>query len=368
MKEEIVKKLLSKGKLLTPDLLATITDEQISGMVGGDLVLDRPDFAHRESAAKKDEIKIIKNLTAPKTTLTPDDFANFYRAKYEKIREILTSRIRKPFVSINKVGAYLDESYVIGIVRDIRDNGDKTTVDIEDNTGAASIIFEGKPDIGTDDVVAIRAISSKNILFGKQVIQPDIPLRQPTVGWGKVCLVSNLMIDEAPIGEIEKFFLWFENEDIKYLVVAGDVGDIGTFERMVDRYCREKEVVFIPGERDTRGAYPRLPVQFSTGKILSLSDPAFLEINGVKILVIHEFELSMLKKRYLGHGKAVSEENYFVLEDTPDIVCFGHASGSQVTNYKSVTIATSGSMLADFRPVVIDLETRDAKQVQIFGK
>lgn len=90
-----------------------------------------------------------------------------------------------------------------------------------------------------------------------------------------------------------------------------------------------------------------------------------VELNNIKILLVHDFNLSMLKKRYLGKSKDILEEDYLVLDEVPDIVHCGHTHEPFVRNYKSVTIVNSGSPLTEFRPVVVDFNTRAVEQVKI---
>ncbi len=360
MKEELVKKLLSKGKLVTPDALESLSEDKLSEILAGrSFIVERTDVTQ-----KRETFRVLKNITRIKKELSVDDFAEFYRSKYEKIKDILVSRVPKPYVSLNKAGTFRDEIYVIGMVRAIKEKDGKFIVDLEDTTGCVPVIFDSRPDTEQDDVIAVRALSSKNVLFGKQIIYPDIPLRAPVTGSGSICIASSFMLDETPQADIEKFFSWFESTDVKYLIVPGDVVNTKTFEDMVERYCSQKVVIFVPGERE-EASYPRIPVNFASGKIISLSDPAAIEINGVNVLITHDFGLSMLKKRHLSSPKRMLDDDMLVLDSTPDIVCFGHSDDAQVFNYKSVTMAASGSMLTDFRPVIIDLETRETQQIRI---
>ncbi len=72
----------------------------------------------------------------------------------------------------------------------------------------------------------------------------------------------------------------------------------------------------------------------------------------------------MLKKRYMGKSRAIFDEDYLVLDEVPDIVHTGGEDAS-VTNYKSVTLVSSGAVLREFRPIVVDFATRDVEKVNI---
>jgi len=364
MKEELVKKFLQKGKLLSPEvfekLLSNSLDESM--IVNGDIVISSRNIRHKPQV----DVKILKNITHKKTEATTEDFARFYRSRYEKMVKILTGKLQKNFISLNKIDSFRNEIYVVGMVKDIQEKENKLVLVVEDLTGSAKIVFEkGEAEVDLDDTVAIKCVSAGSILYGKQIIYPDVPLRQPKTGTGSACFISDLNLDEAAKQDAEKFFRWFENQPINILFVAGDIGDKEAFERYVSMHCIQKQVFVIPGEKDSTDEYPHTPLKFDAENIISLSNPAIIEINGIIVLLIHQFGISMLKKRYLGKTRQFFDEDPLVLENVPDIVCFGHANDSQVINYKSITLVTSGSLLADFRPVIINLETREAQTITI---
>ncbi len=355
-KKEIVKKFFEKGKLLTPDALDFLLSKQdIDFDTGENFILTKNDFS-----TKTDRIKVIKNLTEVPKELNKADFIRFYTSKYEKLRTIISERIKKKFVSLNNI-IQNETIDIIGIVRDIKKDKNYI-IELEDITGSVKAIFNEIPeDLDIDDVIAVEGIMKNNVFYGSKIFYPDIPLRDAKKSFGKACFISDLHLDEAPTEHLENFMKWFEMQDIKYLFVAGDIGDNSLFEKFVRDYCYEKKVFVIPGKKDT---YPVLADEFDEKNIISLSNPSMVEINGIKILLIHDFNLSMLKKRYLGRTKLILKEDYLVLEDVPDIVHCGHTHEPQVLNHKSVTIVNAGSLLAEFRPVVIDFSTREFRQLR----
>ncbi len=357
-----IEAFFKKGKLLTPEALRYMENKDVEGFLSDnyDLIVDVEDLLARE-----DKIHIIRNITEKKTEVTTADIVRFYNSKYEKMKNIIISRLQKNFVSINKLDAYRQEVFVIGIVRDIKDNEGKKNVELEDSTGAVTAVFESKEteDLELDDVVAVQGIAAGKVIFGKKILFPDVPLRQPTKGSGKACFISDLHLDEAPKQDLEKFLRWFEGQDAKYLFVVGAVGDMDTFESLIDSYCRNKKV-FASLNKD-EDEFPSLPVAFKSKNIISLSNPAMVEINGVKILVINNFDIKMLKKRHLGNIKPTLEEDLMALEELPDIVHCGHSHEASITNYKSTTIVNAGSLLTSFRPILVDFATRECMQVDL---
>ena len=56
------------------------------------------------------------------------------------------------------------------------------------------------------------------------------------------------------------------------------------------------------------------------------------------------------------------EKDFLVLDEIPDLILFGHTHNQEITNYKSITILNPGSLLTEFVPTIIDLETRNYEQ------
>ena len=211
-----------------------------------------------------------------------------------------------------------------------------------------------------DDVVAVKAIAGGKVLFGKNILYPDIPLRKPSIGKGKGCFVSDLCLDQASPQEIEKFFEWFSKSDIPYLFIAGKIENTAELERYVDRYCYIKTVFVI-----AEGGIPETPSHFKNTKIISLSNPAMVEVGGLKILMAQKANITLLKKRHFGRTETIMDEDYLALDEVPDIVHSGHSTEPYITNYKSVTLLNSGSLLGTFKPVIVNFSTRDVEEIHV---
>lgn len=355
-REKIVTEFFKKGHLLTDEAIRLLEEQGLDQFLNRSLpfVVDTKDLYQ--------QYRVIKNITSRKTEITSDDFIRFYNSKYEKMRNIITERLRKDFVSINKVDSTRSEIHVIGIIKEIKEKDGKKIVEMEDPTGTIPVIFDDVEDAEPDDVIAVRAISGGKVLFGKKILYPDMPLRQPATGAGKGCFVSDFRLDEASTKDAEHFFEWFSQQNIPFLFVAGDLGDKELFEKYVERYCYVKTIFVIASDDKT---YPQLPLDFKTNRIISLSNPAMLEVGGLKILMAHKGSTLMLKKRYLGKSSAVFDEDHLVIDEIPDIMHTGHGNEPYVTNYKSVTIVNSGSLLGEFKPIVIDFATRDVEKITL---
>lgn len=357
-KKSIVTAFLEKGKVLTPGALEHIYSK-------GEMAIDSSGFLiSLENAPAIDSIRVIKNLLSKPPEIRTEDFIKFYSSKYDKMKNIILRRLQKNFISINRLDASRNEVFVLGIVKDIKEKDGKKHVELEDLTSSATVLFD-EINVELDEVIAVKAISAGKILYGKEVLYPDIPIRSPSKGSGKACFISDLHLEQAPRQDAERFFSWFAGQEIKYLFIAGDTGDKNIFQGLVKDYCGGKKIFIVPGEADGDKEYPQLADEFTSSNVIGLSNPSMIELNGIKILLIHRFNMDMLKKRYLGKSRVILPEDYLVLDDVPDIVHCGNTHEPYVTNYKAVTIVNSGSPLSVFRPVIVDFATRDVEQARI---
>jgi DNA polymerase II small subunit/DNA polymerase delta subunit B len=352
-REQIVKEFFTRGHILTEDALKIIEEKGVESFAG----LNLPPVVRQSDLFLP--YKILKNLDARKEEITKEDFVKFYNSKYDRMRDIIVSRIQKDFLSLNKIDGSRSEIHVLGIVREIKEKDGKKVIELEDKTATVPVILEDLEDIELDDVIAVRAISGGKVLFGKKIIYPDIPLRNPAIGSGKACFVSDLRLNEAPSSEIERFFIWFSNNDVPYLFIAGGIGNAAELEKYVDRYCYRKTVFVI-----SDGEYPSPPEKYNSRRIVALSNPAIIELGGLKILITSKADTTMLKKRYLGRSRVILDEDYLALDVVPDIV---HSGGDVplIANYKATTIVSSGSLMGEFKPIIIDFATREAEKINI---
>jgi len=349
----LVRLFFSRQKLISPDALSYLegfSDKEVLNILEREL--DLVVLKNHITFLKRYEI--VKNLIKKE----PVSEIEYLNIKFNKMKDILASRIDKKFISVNKIIQTREDTYIIGMIKDIKE-GEKTLVEVEDQTGSVTISFDDPVKCDLDDVVLVQAIPSGKILYGKKIIYPDVPLREPIRGNGRGCFISDLHLNEAPESDIQKFFQWFNQENINYLFIAGDIVDI----EILEKYCDNKLVFIIPGEKDIEDSYPQLPLKTKKENIVCLSNPAMINIGGINILMIHDFDLSMLKKRHL--GDCALKEDFLALDIVPDIVHYGHDHKPFVSNYKSITVVNSGSFLNEFKPVVVDFNTREWKQIQI---
>lgn len=347
MMKNSVEYFFKKGFLLTPDVVKFIDKMNVEftsyNPPQNKLVLDIKDF---EEGC--DCVEIVKHLIKIPKEVSTQDFIKFYTSKYEKMKDVIQSRIEKEFVSLKEIKG---DGWIIARVRKIKNH----SLELEDLTGEG-LFFGEFPDLDVDDVCCFRVENQKI----KQILFPDVPLREPTKSKGRCCFIGDLHLDEAPYKKFEKFLQWFKTSGIKYLIVCGDVGDKSCFTAFIEKYIPDRKVFIIPGHDKP---YPSLAETYLGKNIISLSNPSIIKINNIIVLVIHKFSKQYLKKRYLGKTKTVLNEDYLTLDIVPDIVHYGHDHKPFTSNYKSITLVNAGSLLTEFSPILIDFFTRETKQL-----
>ena len=363
--QEVVKKFLDKGLLLTPEAAASLKtkrEEEIYNLLNktwAQSILSQTEIDAILSKPKV-EYKILMNLTSKPEKMTQELEMRYFASRYETMKQIYSERLAKEWVSLGRL-PHRGEVWLLGVVRDIN-KGQKIAVEIEDPTGSRRVLFDEAPGINLDEMIAVRCNVVGKYVYGKEVVWPDVPLRSPTKGKGRGIFISDLHLNEAPSSELRKFFDWLVRQDIDWLFITGDIGDLDLFEEMAPI---DIPIFLIPGEGDSHDTYPKLPLKFTKKNIVTLSNPAMIEVGGLKVLLIHKFNNQMVRKRRLGESQTVLEEDFLTLTNIPDIIAYGHDHKPFVSNYKSTTLLNGGSLLSDFKPVVIDFATRDIQQVNL---
>jgi len=188
-KREMVKMVLDKGILISPDMLGKLNEDTLktilkdaeqprNGIVMDEVPNQSQSSEDRAQPKKKQpsestvSLKIRKH--EQKTQLTPGDCAKFYNNKYDALKGILLKKTDA--VSINKAGSNQSTISVIGMVIEKTQRGFM----LEDPTGKAEIIASPEmidsSTIAEDDVVAVTGNMKEGIIYGKEIINPDVPL------------------------------------------------------------------------------------------------------------------------------------------------------------------------------------------------
>lgn len=408
----------------------------------------------------KNPVTVISDITGHSTCVGEYmQFVQYFRDRYSRLSEIIRGRINaRPIESLKRKRFHRggdggsDEISIIGMVSDINSttNGHKILT-LEDPTGSFSVLvrnsdnelFELASRILLDEVIGVTGsvTNDGNLMLATKIIQPDVPnnVQRRTGSYGKAVLISDVHVGSSKFMEDSWLdfldFLKGESDSesmrelaasIRYLVVAGDIVDgIGIYPdqemeldildvyeqyRKAAEYFREIpdhiRVIISPGNHDAvrqaepQPALPESIQAYFPQNIIFVGNPAFLELDGVRLLIYHGRSiddlvatipgvsyqepagavLEMLKRRHLAptYGSRVSispeKKDYFVIDPVPDIIHTGHVHTLGVQRYKNVLLVNSGTWQGQTefqkrvnlvpvpaRVPIVDLENFDVK-------
>ncbi|NPA38285.1 MAG: DNA-directed DNA polymerase II small subunit [Candidatus Nanohaloarchaeota archaeon] len=280
-----------------------------------------------------------------------DNFLNYFRDRYKKIKSLLLQRNGvKNIVSIEKLKSHtFNESVsIIAMIREKDDYGKGSLrFLIEDDTDEIIAyvdekIYDVAKNVVEDDVIALKGKlnASKKYFIVEEIFYPDIPLptndsitkiEDPLTA----AFISDLHFGSAQFIEkaMTRFLKWINSDDkdasrLKYLFILGDnVDGVGiypdqekellmkniydqykAFEEFLLKIPEHIEIIVIPGNHDAvRLAEPQpiLPEKYleNAHKMKNIhfkTNPAFVEIHGrdsakgIKVLMYHGYSFNAL--------------------------------------------------------------------------
>ena len=346
----------------------------------------------------------------------------YFKSRYEKLEKILSKRPElRNYTKIADIDDSQDSLSLILMVREIRSskNGHKI-VEFEDDTGTISILFSHNNEelfaeaekLVRDEVIGVIANKSddRGFAFGQQIINPGV-LRVPDkeMDFGVVFL-SDVHIGSLTFLEdaFQRFIDWINceygteeqrrvAEDVKYLIIGGDIVDgIGVYPnqdqelaikditqqyneaaRFLGNIRSDIKIIIAPGNHDaSRVAEPPPAVPEEYAKALYeldnvefISNPGLVSLDGIKVLIYHgrsfddlvmavkefTYEKSdylmeeLLQKRHLApiYGErtplASELEDYLVIDEVPDILHTGHIHVNSYRRFNGIHLINSGT-------------------------
>ncbi|WP_292602647.1 DNA-directed DNA polymerase II small subunit [Methanobrevibacter sp. UBA212] len=371
----------------------------------------------------KYDFKIIQDTS--KKSYTSGELENlisYFKSRYEKLAKILSRRPDlRNYTKIADIDDGMDSLSLILMVREIRSskNGHKI-VEFEDDTGNISILFSNKNEelfaeaekLVRDEVVGVIANKSNDagFAFGQEIINPgvlSIPEKEMDFG---IVFLSDVHIGSLTFLEdaFQRFIDWINceagdeeqrrvAEDVKYLIIGGDIVDgIGVYPnqdkelaikditeqyneaaRFLGNIRSDIKIIIAPGNHDaSRVAEPQPAVPEEYAKALYeldnvefISNPGVVSLDGINVLIYHgrsfddlvmaiksfEYEKSdeimveLLQKRHLApiYGErtplASELEDYLVIDEVPDVFHTGHIHINSYKKYKGVHLINSGT-------------------------
>lgn len=220
----------------------TITMPSTSGQVQQ---LVQPSFVSR--------VKIVQQYKDKPKKRTPQDFVNYFNARYKALEKILQNRQElQNLTSIARLTNKNDRETVsvIGMISDKQTTkNENIMLTLEDPSGQIRVMvsklkqeaYEAAKDIVLDEVIGLTGATGTNIIFANSIIIPDIPLtgeikKSPDEVYAAVLscvhVGSKLFLHE----EFDRFIRWLRGETgneqqreiakkVGYVFIAGDIVD-----------------------------------------------------------------------------------------------------------------------------------------------
>ena len=297
-KKEIVKYLLSQRVLVKPELLQTLSQpeqmeslyQQVLQGVPASIILQRanPTEVTLQSSGGQlqalaqpfqesflSRVKVVQQYQDKPKKRTPQDFVNYFNARYRAIEQILQARQElQNLTSIARLTNKRDRETVsiIGIVADKQTTKNENIVMVlEDQSGQIKVIvnkskqevYDLAKDVVNDETIGITGSTGNNVVFANSITLPDVPLtgeikKSPDEAYAAVLscvhVGSKLFLHE----EFDRFIRWIRGEagneqqreiakKVGYVFIAGDIVDgIGIYPAQE----RELEITDITQQYD----------------------------------------------------------------------------------------------------------------------
>ncbi len=282
----------------------------------------------------EEEIEVKKSFKKISSKADVKKFLNYFRNRYEKIKEMFIKRGIKP-VTISQAIKSKEEVYIVCCVYDVRETSSKNIVmDVDDPTGSVKALVlkdelkEVCKEIIRDEIICLKGRYNKSFFIVSDIIFPDSPLKTKTK---KLDIpIVTVFISDIHLGSKKflkekflKFIRWLNLEGnrkeiaskVKYIIIGGDLVDgIGVYPNheeeleiknirrqykelyeILSKLPKNIRVIIIPGNHDaTRQAEPQPPIIeeyakefYEDSRFLMLSNPSYISLHGIDILIYH---------------------------------------------------------------------------------
>jgi len=362
-----------------------------------------------------------------------EGYAALFRSRFEKSMRILAQRPDSKRISKiaavkqnshggRQVGrekitlhAAASSTMVAGLLMSRRTKKNGIEIAVDDYTGILSmtaVTEDAKKHasaLAMDQMVMLELENGKGApgLTVKSIMTPDVPDHLPSKSKSEAyaVLISDLHVGSRYFMEKEflRFLEWLSSDNdlvhkIKFLCIGGDLIDgIGIFPnqdkellemdaekqmkhtvQLLAKVPRHIKMLVIPGNHDPgRRALPQPAIPgkdpadhlYGLENCMMLGNPAFVNLNGVKLLMFHGQSLDdviatipglsysrpaeamkvLLKARHLAptYGErtpvAPEQEDMMVISDVPDIFHSGHVHVTDVQSYRGTLVVNSGA-------------------------
>ena len=358
--------------------------------------------------------KILLNINKLKVLTGAVGYQRLFSSRYQKLLNLIKKRVDSSNLhTISEISS--DRSIrVAGLVYSKNVRRGSATVVLEDETGKIeatafdSSVVRSIQEIPLDSLVVATISSGKrNIFIIESINLPDVPEHIPNTSKRKIyaALTSDLHVGSKFFlkDAFQAFIKWLNRREdevaarLRYLLICGDAIDgVGVYPNqdkeltisdvtkqiteltnLLEQIPSYIQIFICPGNHEpVRQAQPQPPISGSFAEPLTklpnvhlLSNPAWLEVEGVKILMYHGRSLedivattpglsverpalamrSLLKARHLApiYGRRTpilpAEEDLLVIEEIPDIFHSGHVHILDSERYRGCLLINTGT-------------------------
>lgn len=347
------------------------------------------------------------------------DFSAYFGSRYHKLNDMLKRKNDlHDHIPLREVDHWDNVVRIIGMVSDIRDTrNNHKLIEIEDETGSCTVLIHNENEdlyktaekIVKDEVIGIVGTRKGSLIIASKLIHPGIPRVDDFPMDFSVVFLSDTHIGSSNFLEdaFLRFIGWINGEygnekqrqlanDVKYLVVAGDIVDgIGVYpsqdkELIIKDIYKQYEkaaelfsmiegikIIFAPGNHDAcrlAEPQPAIPEEYAPDlyKLKNaefVSNPSVVSLDGLITLIYHgrsfdDFAMTvkgmshqksdiimreLLEKRHLApiYGErtplASEFEDHMVIEDFPHVFHTGHVHINSYKRYKGIHMINSGT-------------------------
>ncbi|MBC7100737.1 MAG: DNA-directed DNA polymerase II small subunit [Methanobacteriales archaeon] len=420
-----------KMKLLGEETILNLIENLKSQRKDGELLIITPEILSMDSSdqrvdleargAKKFDFKIIKDTSMKSyTTGEIKDMGDYFNSRYNKLKEIFLGRGEfRDFLPISSVSPRHDVVTIIGMIREIRDTkNNHKIIEIEDETGEINLLvhkenrklFEEANRLVRDEVIGVKGSLKGRFVIPSEIVHPGLPrIEEKPMDFSTV-FISDTHIGSSTFLEesFKKFIKWLNcelgtkehmkiAEDVKYLIIAGDIVDgIGVYPnqekeliikdvneqyeeaaRLIGEIRDDIKIIIAPGNHDaSRIAEPQpaIPKEYAKPlyqikNIEFVSNPSIVSLDGVKVLIYHgrSFDDMAMTVNHLSHDKshlimaellekrhlapiygertpiAYEVEDHLVIDEIPHIFHAGHVHINAYKKYKGIHLINSGT-------------------------
>lgn len=269
-KKEIVNYLISQRILPTPEFVNTLTSPEHVEQLHQQTLKGTPASAILQQATSEEitannlalvqqsqssifKVKILFHYNDQPKKRTPQDFVNYFNARYRALEKILQHRTElQNLTSLARLAGKKDRENVsvIGMIADKQTTkNENIMLTLEDPSGQIKIAvsknkqeaYETAKDLVLDEVIGITGTTGQGIIFANSIVLPDIPIvpelkKSPDEVYAAVlsCIHvgSKLFLKDS----FERFIRWLRGEagneqqkeiakKVRYIFIAGDVVD-----------------------------------------------------------------------------------------------------------------------------------------------